>query len=156
MSRRNKAQRTLVIADPSYKSRLVTLLVNKVLREGKKGLSQNIVYKSLEIISSKTEGNPLMILEKAVRNVTPQVEVKSRRVRGSIYRIPTPLRAYRGISISLRWLVETARMRSGKNMAINLSNEILDASKGIGKSVKRKEQTHKIASSNKAFAYFRY
>ena len=118
MSRRNKAQRTLVITDPSYKSRLVTLLVNKVLREGKKGLSQNIVYKSLKIISSKTKGNPLMILEKAVRNVTPQIEVKSRRVRGSIYRIPTPLRAYRGISISLKWLIETARIRSGKNMAI--------------------------------------
>jgi len=156
MARRKRAQRALVIPDPTYKSRLVTLLINKVLQEGKKGLSQKIVYTSLTRIAFKTEENPLLVLEKSVRNVTPQVEVKSRRVRGSIYRIPTHLRAYRGTSISLKWIIETARMRSGKSMSINLSNEILDASKGMGKSVKRKEQTHKIASSNKAFAYFRY
>ena len=156
MSRRSRAQRKLADPDPIYNSRLVTLLVSRILQSGKKSLAQKIVYNALEIISSKTEENPVLVLEKAVKNVTPQVEVKARRVGGSTYQVPIEIRAYRGTNISLKWITEFARQRSGKSMAIKLSNEILDAAKETGNSVRRKEQTHKMAEANKAFAHFRY
>jgi|TARA_B100000683_G_scaffold62037_2_gene60397 small subunit ribosomal protein S7 len=156
MSRRSRAQRTLAEPDPIYSSRLVTLLVSRILQSGKKSLAQKIVYNALEIISSKTEENPVLVLEKAVKNVTPQVEVKARRVGGSTYQVPIEIRAYRGTNISLKWITEFARQRSGKSMAMKLSNEILDAAKETGNSVRRKEQTHKMAEANKAFAHFRY
>ena len=156
MSRRSRAQRTLAEPDPIYNSRLVTLLVSRILQSGKKSLAQKIVYNALEIISSKTEENPVLVLEKAVKNVTPQVEVKARRVGGSTYQVPIEIRAYRGTNVSLKWITEFARARSGKSMAVKLSNEILDAAKETGNSVRRKEQTHKMADANKAFAHFRY
>ena len=156
MSRRSRAQRVLAEPDPIYNSRLVTLLVNRMLQSGKKSLAQKIVYNALEIISKKTEENPVLVLEKAVKNVTPQVEVKARRVGGSTYQVPIEIRAYRGTNISLKWITEFARARSGKSMSIKLSNEILDAAKGTGNSVRKKEQTHKMADANKAFAHFRY
>ena len=156
MSRRNRAQRTLVQPDPIYNSRLVTLLVSRILQSGKKSLAQRIVYKSLEIISSKTEENPILVLEKAVKNVTPQVEVKARRVGGSTYQVPIEIRAYRGTNVSLKWITEFARSRSGKTMSIKLANEIIDAAKETGNSLRKKEQTHKMAEANKAFAHFRY
>ena len=156
MSRRSRAQRTLAEPDPIYSSRLVTLLVSRILQSGKKSLAQKIVYNALEIISKKTEENPVLVLEKAVKNVTPQVEVKARRVGGSTYQVPIEIRAYRGTNISLKWIAEFARQRSGKSMAMKLSNEILDAAKETGNSVRRKEQTHKMAEANKAFAHFRY
>jgi small subunit ribosomal protein S7 len=156
MSRRSRAQRTLAEPDPIYSSRLVTLLVSRILQSGKKSLAQKIVYNALEIISSKTEENPVLVLEKAVKNVTPQVEVKARRVGGSTYQVPIEIRAYRGTNISLKWITEFARQRSGKSMAMKLSNEILDAAKETGNSVRRKEQTHKMAEANKAFAHYRY
>ena len=156
MSRRSRAQRTLAEPDPIYSSRLVTLLVSRILQSGKKSLAQKIVYNALEIISSKTEENPVLVLDKAVKNVTPQVEVKARRVGGSTYQVPIEIRAYRGTNISLKWITEFARQRSGKSMAMKLSNEILDAAKETGNSVRRKEQTHKMAEANKAFAHFRY
>jgi len=156
MSRRSRAQRTLAEPDPIYNSRLVTLLVSRILQSGKKSLAQKIVYSALEIISTKTEENPVLVLEKAVKNVTPSVEVKARRVGGSTYQVPIEIRAYRGTNISLKWITEFARARSGKSMAIKLSNEIIDAAKESGNSVRRKEQTHKMADANKAFAHFRY
>jgi len=156
MSRRSRAQRKLAEPDPIYKSRLVTLLINRILQSGKKSLAQRIVYNSLEIISTKTEENPVLVLEKAVKNVTPQVEVKARRVGGSTYQVPLEIRAYRGTNISLKWITEFARARSGKSMALKLSNEILDAAKEAGNSIRRKEQTHKMAEANKAFAHFKY
>ena len=156
MSRRSRAQRTLAEPDPIYSSRLVTLLVSRVLKSGKKSLAQKIVYNALEIISTKTEENPVLVLEKAVKNVTPSVEVKARRVGGSTYQVPIEIRLYRGTNISLKWITEFARARSGKSMAQKLSNEILDAAKETGNSVRRKEQTHKMADANKAFAHFRY
>ena len=115
MSRRSRAQRTLAEPDPIYSSRLVTLLVSRILQSGKKSLAQKIVYNALEIISSKTEENPVLVLEKAVKNVTPQVEVKARRVGGSTYQVPIEIRAYRGTNISLKWITEFARQRSGKS-----------------------------------------
>jgi len=156
MSRRSRAQRKLADPDPIYNSRLVTLLISRVLKAGKKSLAQKIVYGSLEIISAKTEENPVLLLEKAVKNVTPRVEVKARRVGGSTYQVPIEIRAYRGTNVSLKWITEFARTRSGKSMAMKLANEILDAAKETGNSIRRKEQTHKMADANKAFAHFRY
>jgi small subunit ribosomal protein S7 len=156
MSRRSRAQRKIAEPDPIYNSRLVTLLVSRILQSGKKSLAQKIVYNALEIISTKTEENPVLVLEKAVKNVTPAVEVKSRRVGGSTYQVPIEIRAYRGTNISLKWITEFARTRSGKNMSMKLANEIIDAAKETGNSIRRKEQTHKMAEANKAFAHFRY
>jgi small subunit ribosomal protein S7 len=156
MSRRSRAQRKLPDSDPIYNSRLVTLLVSRILQSGKKSLAQKIVYEALELVSTKTEENPVLVLEKAVKNVTPQVEVKARRVGGSTYQVPIEIRAYRGTNISLKWITEFARARSGKTMAMKLSNEIIDAAKETGNSIRRKEQTHKMADANKAFAHFRY
>ena len=124
MSRRSRAQRKLADPDPIYNSRLVTLLISRVLQAGKKSLAQKIVYGALEIISTKTEENPVLLLEKAVKNVTPRVEVKARRVGGSTYQVPIEIRAYRGTNVSLKWITEFARARSGKSMAMKLSNEI--------------------------------
>lgn len=156
MSRRNRAQRVLAQPDPIYNSRLVTLLVARVLKSGKKSLAQRIVYHALEIVSQKTEENPVLVLEKAVKNVTPQVEVKARRVGGSTYQVPIEIRAYRGTNISLKWITEFARNRAGKSMSLKLANELMDASKEAGNSIRRKEQTHKMAEANKAFAHFKY
>jgi small subunit ribosomal protein S7 len=156
MSRRNKAQRALVQPDPVYNSRLVTLLVSRILKSGKKSIAQAIVYNSLEIISEKTEENPVLVLEKAVKNVTPQVEVKSRRVGGSTFQVPIEIRAYRGTNIALQWIKESAKGRSGKSMSFKLANEILDAVKDNGNAIKKKEQIHKMAEANKAFAHYRY
>ena len=156
MSRRSRAQRKIAEPDPIYNSRLVTLLVSRILLSGKKSLAQKIVYKALENISTKTEENPVLVLEKAVKNVTPAVEVKSRRVGGSTYQVPIEIRAYRGTNISLKWITEFARTRSGKNMSMKLANEIIDAAKETGNSIRRKEQAHKMAEANKAFAHFRY
>jgi small subunit ribosomal protein S7 len=156
MSRRSQAQRKLPEADPIYNSRLVTLLVSRILKSGKKSLAQKIVYDALEMISTKTEENPVLVLEKAVKNVTPRVEVKARRVGGSTYQVPIEIRAYRGTNISLSWITEFARARSGKSMAMKLSNELIDAAKETGNSIRRKEQTHKMADANKAYAHFRY
>jgi small subunit ribosomal protein S7 len=138
MSRRSGAQRSLAEPDPIYKSRLVTLLVSRILQSGKKSLAQKIVYNALELISTKTEENPVLVLEKAVKNVTPQMEVKARRVGGSTYQVPIEIRAYRGTNISLKWITEFARARSGKTMAMKLSNEILDAAKETGNSIRKK------------------
>jgi len=156
MSRRSKAQRKLPEADPIYNSRLVTLLVSRILKSGKKSLAQKIVYDALELISTKTEENPVLVLEKAVKNVTPRVEVKARRVGGSTYQVPIEIRAYRGTNISLSRITEFARARSGKSMSMKLSNELIDAAKETGNSIRRKEQTHKMADANKAYAHFRY
>ena len=156
MSRRNRAQRSLVQLDPIYDSRLVNLLIARVLKSGKKSIAQRIVHTALEIITEKTEENPVLVLEKAVKNVTPQVEVKARRVGGSNYQVPIEIRAYRGTNIALRWINEAAQTRSGKSMAFKLANELIDASKESGNAIKKREQTHRMAEANKAFAHFRY
>ena len=156
MSRRSKSKRVLAQPDPIYNSRLVNLLVIRVLKSGKKSVAQKIVYTALEIIAEKTNENPILLLEKAVTNVTPQVEVKARRVGGSTYQVPIEIRAYRGTNISLRWINEAAKSRSGKSMAFKLANELIDASKESGNAIKKREQTHRMAEANKAFAHFRY
>nr|YP_010930387.1 ribosomal protein S7 [Ochrosphaera neapolitana]WKK50115.1 ribosomal protein S7 [Ochrosphaera neapolitana] len=156
MSRRNKSKRIIAQPDPIYNSRLVTLLIARVLKSGKKSVAQHIVYRALEIVLEKTETNPILMLEKAVKNVTPKVEVKARRVGGSTYQVPIEIRAYRGTNISLKWIIEFASSRSGRGMAFKLANEILDAAKEGGGAIRKKEQIHKMAEANKAFAHFRY
>jgi small subunit ribosomal protein S7 len=156
MSRRSKAKRVLLEPDPVYNSRLVSLLVARVLKSGKKTLAERIVYQALDIILEKTKENPVILLEKAVKNVTPQVEVKSRRVGGSTYQVPIEIRSYRGTNISLKWIIEFAKNRPGYGMANKLANELLDAARENGGAIRKKDQVHKMAEANKAFAHFRY
>ena len=156
MSRRSQAKRVLLEPDPVYNSRLVSLLVARVLKSGKKTLAERIVYQALDIILEKTKENPVILLEKAVKNVTPQVEVKSRRVGGSTYQVPIEIRPYRGTNISLKWIIEFAKNRPGYGMANKLANELLDAARENGGAIRKKDQVHKMAEANKAFAHFRY
>ena len=156
MSRRNRAKRTLVQPDPIYGSRLVNLLIARILKSGKKSIAQKVVYAALEIISTKTEENPIFVLEKAVKNVTPQVEVKARRVGGSTYQVPVEVRPVRRNALAMRWLVEAARKRGEKSMAQRLAAEMLDASENKGTAVKKREDVHRMADANKAFAHYRW
>ena len=156
MSRRNIAKKRPLLPDPLYNSRLVSMLTMRILKHGKKSLAQKIIYQSLDIIQQKTSTNPLEILEKAVRNTTPLVEVKARRVGGSTYQVPMEIRAYRGTNLALRWLTQFAKKRAGKNMATKLANEILDAFNENGNTIRKREETHRMAEANKAFAHYRY
>lgn len=156
MSRRSKAKKRLVPIDAIYNSRLVSMLIVRVLQEGKKSLAQRIVYQSLDYIKTSTNSNPLLVIEKAVRNVAPVVEVKARRIGGSTYQVPIEVDALRGINIGVNWITKSARDRSGKDMTRKLANELIDASKQTGNSVKKREQTHKMAEANKAFSHYKY
>ena len=156
MSRRKIAKKRKVNADPIYGSKLITMLVIRILRNGKKSLAQKIIYETLEIIKNKTQKNPIETVEKAIRNTTPLVEVKAKRVGGSTYQVPMEIRAYRGTNLALRWITQFAEKRPGHNMASKLANELLDASNDSGNAIKKKEETHRMAEANKAFAHFRY
>nr|YP_010330301.1 ribosomal protein S7 [Rhodella violacea]UNJ18017.1 ribosomal protein S7 [Rhodella violacea] len=156
MSRRNTSQKRIIVPDPIYKSRLVSILIVRLLKNGKKALAQRIIYNTLEIIQERTSSDPLNLLEKAVRNVTPLVEVKARRVGGSTYQVPIEVKAYRGTNLALRWIARYAKERSGKNMALKLANELIDASNESGSSIRKREETHRMAEANKAFAHYRY
>ncbi len=156
MSRRNKAKRRQIYPDPIYGSKLISMLSVRILKKGKKGLAQKIVYESLDIIKQKTTTEPLEILEQAVRNTTPLVEVKARRIGGSTYQVPMEVRAYRGTNLALRWITKFSTQRAGKSMPIKLANEIIDASNENGNAIRKKEETHKMAEANKAFAHYRY
>nr|QCI07409.1 ribosomal protein S7 [Leiomenia cribrosa] len=156
MSRRNKAKKRQVSSDPIYNSKLISMLTVRILKSGKKSLAQKIIYEALDIVKEKTSKNPLQILEKAIRNATPLVEVKARRVGGSTYQVPMEVRAYRGTNLALRWLTKFSSARSGKNMAFKLANEIIDASNENGNTIRKREETHRMAEANKAFAHYRY
>nr|YP_010338518.1 ribosomal protein S7 [Rhodaphanes brevistipitata]UNJ18468.1 ribosomal protein S7 [Rhodaphanes brevistipitata] len=156
MSRRSTIKKKLAAPDAIYKSRLVSMLTVRILKHGKKGLAQKLVYQALDIIYEKTSSDPLVILEKAIRNVTPIVEVKARRVGGSTYQVPIEVRAYRGTNLALRWITRFSRDRAGKNMAIKLANELMDAANENGNSIRKKEETHRMAEANKAFSHYRY
>jgi len=135
---------------------LVTQLCNKVLSRGKRSLAERIVYDALEVVREKTGGDPLQLLKRALDNARPELEVRSRRVGGATYQVPVELRPRRATTLSIRWLVGYSRQRRERTMALRLANEILDASNGIGATVKRKEDLHKMAESNKAFAHYRW
>jgi len=142
--------------DPIYKSVLITQLVNKVLVEGKRSLAERIVYEAMDIITEKTGAEPLATVKRAIDNIRPQLEVKSRRVGGATYQVPVEVRPRRANTLAVRWLVSFSRHRREKTMAERLANELLDASNGVGASVKRREDMHKMAESNKAFAHYRW
>jgi small subunit ribosomal protein S7 len=156
MPRKGPAPRRELQPDPVHQSVLVTQLVNKILVDGKKNTAERIVYEALDTVAQKTGGDALTALKRAVDNVRPQLEVKSRRVGGATYQVPVEVRPRRATTLSIRWLVGYARQRRERTMAARLANEILDASNGIGASVKRREDMHKMAESNKAFAHYRW
>jgi len=142
--------------DPIYRSVLVTQIVNKVLLSGKRSTAESIMYSALDIIADKTGAEPISTLKRAVENVKPQLEVKSRRVGGATYQVPVEVRPRRATTLAIRWIVGYSRQRREKTMAERLANELLDASNGVGASVKRREDVHKMAESNKAFAHYRW
>jgi small subunit ribosomal protein S7 len=156
MPRKGPAPKRPVIVDPVYTSPLVTSLVNKVLTAGKRSVAERIVYGALEGCREKTGTDPVITLKRAMDNVKPALEVRSRRVGGATYQVPVEVRASRSTTLALRWLVGYSRQRREKTMTERLMNELLDASNGLGASVKRREDTHKMAESNKAFAHYRW
>ena len=156
MSRRTTAKKKLAIPDPIYNSRLVSMLTVRILQEGKKHLAQRIIYQALEIIKEKTGEEPLGVLETAIRKVTPLVEVKAKRIGGSTYQVPVEVRAFRGTNLALRWITKFSRERSGKTMSVKLANELLDSANDTGNSIRKREETHRMAEANKAFAHYRF
>jgi small subunit ribosomal protein S7 len=156
MPRKGPAPKHPVVADPVYGSPLVTSLVNKVLLHGKRSVAQRIVYGALEGAREKTGTDPVVTLKRALDNVKPSIEVKSRRVGGATYQVPIEVRPARSTTLGLRWLIAYSRQRREKTMTERLMNELLDASNGLGAAVKRREDTHKMAESNKAFAHYRW
>jgi small subunit ribosomal protein S7 len=156
MPRKGPAPKRPLIVDPVYGSPLVSQLVNKVLLDGKKSTAERIVYQALEGCREKTGNDPVITLKRALDNVKPTLEVKSRRVGGATYQVPIEVKAGRATTLALRWLISYSRARREKTMTDRLMNEILDASNGLGAAVKRREDTHKMAESNKAFAHYRW
>ena len=154
--RKRRAVKRDVLPDPIYKSKVVTKLINTIMLDCKKGIAQTILYEAFDIVKEKTGEEPLTVFEKAMENIKPTLEVKSRRVGGSNYQVPVEVSSARSQALGLRWLVKFARLRGGKGMAVNLANEIVDASNGTGAAVKKREDTHRMAEANKAFAHYRW
>jgi len=156
MARKGRAPKRSISLDPVYKSKVVTQLINKVLLKGKKSLAEKIVYQSLEILRNRTKQNPLDILDKCLENVKPVLEVKPRRVGGATYQVPVEVSPERASTLAIRWIVNFARNRREKTMAERLAGEILDAASNTGSSIKKKEDLHRMAEANKAFAHYRW
>ncbi|MGL6125420.1 MAG: 30S ribosomal protein S7 [Metamycoplasmataceae bacterium] len=156
MSRKRKAPVREVLSDPIFNSKIVTKLINTIMLDGKKSTAESILYSAFEIIKQKTNEEPIEVFKKAVENITPQLEVRTRRIGGTNYQVPSEVSARRKQTLTLRWLINYSRLRTEKTMDLRLANEIIDASKGMGGSVKKKEDTHKMAEANKAFAHFRW
>ena len=154
--RKRRATKRDVLADPIYNSKVVTKLVNHIMKDGKKGTAQNIIYDAFDIVKEKTGEEAMVVFEKAMNNIQPALEVKSRRVGGANYQVPVEVKPDRAQALAFRWLAQYARLRNGHSMAENLANEIIDASNGTGASVKKKEDTHRMAEANKAFAHYRW
>ncbi len=156
MPRKRVVEKREIIPDPKYKSVLVSKFVNSLMKDGKKSVAQSILYGAFDIIREKTKGDPLEIFQKAIENVKPLVEVKSRRVGGSTYQVPTEVRPSRSQALSIRWIISFARARGEKTMAAKLAGELIDAANGRGASIKKREDTHRMAEANKAFAHYRW
>jgi len=154
--RKRRAVKRDVLPDPIYKSKVVTKLINSLMRDGKKGIAQTILYDAFDMIKEKTGEAPMDVFNKALSNIKPALEVKSRRVGGANYQVPVEVKANRSQALAMRWLVQYARLRGGHSMAENLANEIIDASNGVGAACKKREDTHKMAEANKAFAHYRW
>ena len=154
--RKRQAIKRDVLADPIYNSKMVTKLINGIMLDGKKGTAQKILYSALDIVKEKTNKDPLEVLNEAFDNIRPALEIKSRRIGGSNYSVPMEVREDRANALTLRWLIQYAKNRTGKGMAENLAAEIIDASNGVGGAVKKREDTHKMAEANKAYAHYRW
>ena len=154
--RKRRATKRDVLADPIYNSKVVTKLVNHIMQDGKKGTAQRIIYDAFNMVKEKTGEEAMVVFEKAMVNIKPALEVKTRRVGGANYQVPVEVKADRAQALAFRWLAQYARLRNGHSMAENLANEIIDASNGVGASVKKKDDTHKMAEANKAFAHYRW
>ena len=154
--RKRRAVKRDVLPDPIYNSKVVTKLVNTIMLDGKKGTAQKILYEAFDIIKTMTNKEPMDVFAEAMENIKPALEVKSRRVGGSNVQVPIEVNPERAQTLALRWLINYARLRNGKSMAENLANEIMDAAKGVGGAVKKREDTHKMAEANKAFAHYRW
>ena len=154
--RKRQAIKRDVLADPIYNSKMVTKLINQIMQDGKKSTAQNILYDAFNIVKEKTGKDPVEVFDKAFENIKPALEIKSRRVGGSNYQVPMEVREDRASALVLRWLVQYAKNRNGKGMADKLAAEIIDASNGVGGAVKKREDTHKMAEANKAFAHYRW
>ena len=156
MSRRTIRKKRPVPPDPVYNSRLVNMTIRRVMRSGKKSLASRIVYDAFKTIGERTGNDPLEIFEQAIKNLTPLVEVKARRVGGATYQVPMEVRPNRGTTLALRWLIHFSRSRGGRTMAGKLANEIMDAANETGAAMKKRDETHRMAEANKAFAHYRY
>ena len=156
MPRKGEVPKREILPDPKYKSKLVSKFVNCMMRDGKKSVSESIMYRAFDIIEMKTKEPPLKVFEKAMENVKPVIEVKSRRVGGSTYQVPVEVRQSRRTALGIRWLIGFARKRSEKTMAERLAAEVLEAASQRGAAIKKKEDTHKMADANKAFAHYRW
>ena len=154
--RKRRAEKRDVLPDPIYNSKVVTKLINSLMKDGKKGIAQTILYDAFDMVKEKTNEDPMEVFDKALSNIKPALEVKSRRVGGANYQVPIEVKANRSQALAMRWLVQYARLRGGHSMAENLANEIIDASNGVGAAVKKREDTHKMAEANKAFAHYRW
>ena len=156
MSRRRTQKKRIVMPDPVYDSRLVELLVRQLMREGKKSLAYRICYESMNRVADATQQDPLVIVEQAIRNATPLVEVKARRIGGSTYQVPLEVASERGTALAIRWILSVCRKKTGRPMAAKLTAELLDAAKNAGLAVRKRDEIHKMADANKAFAKYRF
>ena len=156
MPRRNRPEKREILPDARYQNEIVARLVNRIMQRGKKSVAESIVYAAMQIIEQRVKKEPDIIVEQAVRNATPLLEVKPRRVGGATYQVPVEVRPDRGLSLAIRWLIRSSRARGGKSMAEKLAAELSDAAKGEGATVKRREDTHKMAEANRAFAHYRW
>ena len=156
MSRKNKAPRKILLVDSKYKSTIIPKLINSIMNDGKKTIAEKIVYDAIDKIKSKSKEEPINIFNEAINNLRPTVEVRSRRVGGATYQVPVEVKSKRSHALALRWLVEASRKRKDKQMSDKIFNEIYDAYQNKGSAIKKKEDTHKMAESNKAFAHFRW
>jgi len=156
MSRRSKPQKRIPLADSVYKSVDVSRFINRLMRRGKKSIAERIFYSTMDKIKEKTKSEPMEVFEKAIKNATPLLEVKARRIGGSTYQVPLEVSPDRGMAKATTWLIDFAKKRSGKSMVEKLTSEILDAANNTGATIKKKEDTHKMAEANKAFAHYRY
>ena len=156
MSRRRTSKKRTLTPDPVYDNRLIHNIVNHLMREGKKSLAFRVLYQAMNRIADATQQDPVKVIEQAVRNATPLVEVKARRVRGSTYQVPLAVRSERGTALAIRWLLSSSRSRSGRSMVLKVTNEFLEASKNTGGAVRKRDQVHRMAEANKAFASYRF
>tara|TARA_B100000073_G_scaffold198366_1_gene164206 strand:+ start:24 stop:494 length:471 start_codon:yes stop_codon:yes gene_type:complete len=156
MSRKRKAPKKIQVLDPKFKSAIIPKLINSIMLDGKKTVAEKIVYEAIDKIKSKSKEEPITIFNNAINNIRPTVEVRSRRVGGATYQVPVEVKAKRSQALALRWLIDASRKRKDKNMSDRIFNEIFDAYQNRGSAIKKKEDTHKMAESNKAFAHFRW